>query len=217
MRKTKIEWTDYSWNPIKGICPTGCWYCYARRMYKRFKWNPELRWEIDVDSLLRFKPKAGSKIFTCSTIELFHAKIKKEWRDDLFKIIEMNPCFIFQILTKFPQNIDRPMPENVWLGATVENSDTAWRGILLSEYYKAKVKFVSMEPMLGYPGFPFFRELDWIIIGRLTQYGRKYDPKRTWIERIINQAKEHNIPIFLKDNLKRIWEGPLMQKFPNEE
>ena len=39
MNKSKIEWTDYSWNPIKGLCPVGCWYCYAKKMYKRFGWE----------------------------------------------------------------------------------------------------------------------------------------------------------------------------------
>lgn len=35
MNKSRIEWTDYSWNPITG-CLQGCPYCYARKMTARF-------------------------------------------------------------------------------------------------------------------------------------------------------------------------------------
>ena len=56
MNLTKIEWCDYTINPVKGLCPMACSYCYARRMYKRFKWNPEIRflWSWD-ESLTRIK------------------------------------------------------------------------------------------------------------------------------------------------------------------
>lgn len=35
MNKTKIEWCDYTWNPVTG-CLHGCKYCYARRIAERF-------------------------------------------------------------------------------------------------------------------------------------------------------------------------------------
>ena len=47
INKTKIEWCDYTINPIKGICKNNCWYCYAIRMYKRFGWNPKIRFKED--------------------------------------------------------------------------------------------------------------------------------------------------------------------------
>ncbi len=45
MNKTKIPWCDYTINPVKGLCPMACEYCYARKMYKRFKWNPVIRYD----------------------------------------------------------------------------------------------------------------------------------------------------------------------------
>jgi len=70
LQRTKIEWTDFVWNPVKGICPVGCFYCYARKMYKRFGWDETIR--LDSDELVRpmvlSKP---SKIFVCSTFEIF--------------------------------------------------------------------------------------------------------------------------------------------------
>ena len=46
MQKSKIEWCDYVANPVKGVCQDQCPYCYAKRMYKRFKWNPEKGWNL---------------------------------------------------------------------------------------------------------------------------------------------------------------------------
>jgi len=224
VNKTKIEWTDYSWNPIKGLCPVGCWYCYARAIYKRFKWNPHLRLKKH-DTINPRDVNKPSKIFICSTMEIFHPQVKKEWRDWIFDVIEYNSNLTFQILTKLPQNIDRPMPDNVWLGTSItgENGDDWKSGVL--EKIEAKVKFVSYEPMLDFPGYGFLRygmmpfrgKLDWVILGRLTGYGHKYDPERYWIEAVVKNAKEWDVPIFLKDNLKEIWGEPLIQEFPKIE
>lgn len=228
MQKTKIEWADYTWNPIKGICPVGCWYCYARRMYQRFGWDPKVRYEIDDLRIIHdLKGKEGSKIFVCSTFELFHPTTNTllfpltegsdiTYRDMVFKIIEDNPQHIFQILTKFPQNIDRPMPDNVWLGVSItENKDIHRVKKLLTK--QAKIKFVSIEPFLR-PIYvlssDFLRKMDWIILGRLTGYGKKYAPLRTWIEGFEAFAKTMNIPLFMKDNLKEVWGKPLIQEMP---
>ncbi len=237
MHKTKIEWTDYTWNPIKGICPVGCWYCYARKMYKRFGWNPEVRLDGELfgscqdafapnikiyEMLDRIKP--GSKIFICSTCELFHPKIHKEWRDAIFQAIKENPQYTFQILTKFPQNIDRPMPDNVWLGVTVTKEDELDRLMYLSSVQaknrnKAKIRFVSFEPLLEHIQWGGYRvefsSLDWIIVGQLTGHGKLYEPFPFWISQIKIYAGHYGIPLFMKNNLKKIWGDPLIQEFPD--
>lgn len=38
-----IGWIDYTWNPVKGLCPEACEYCYARRIYARFHYDPAIR------------------------------------------------------------------------------------------------------------------------------------------------------------------------------
>ena len=242
MNKTKIEWTNGTWNPIKGLCPVGCWYCYARKIYKRFGWDEQLRlanliqshdidrlrkqgFQVDLIPPISNFPPERQKIFVCSTIEIFHPDIPNNWRDEIFDMIKSIPQHTFQILTKLPQNIDREMPDNVWLGTSItgENGDDWKSGVL--EKIEAKVKFVSYEPMLDFPGYGFLRygmmpfrgKLDWVILGRLTGYGHKYDPERYWIEAVVENAKEWDIPIFLKDNLKDIWGEPLMQEWPIDE
>ncbi|MEE9510403.1 MAG: DUF5131 family protein [Candidatus Bathyarchaeia archaeon] len=229
MQRTKIEWADYTWNPIKGICPVGCWYCYARRMYQRFGWDPKII--LDREEL--FKPyniKKPSKIFLCSTFELFcspkmsvEAKIKSTTITDIpvlhaiFGVIKNNPQHTFQILTKLPQNIDRPMPDNVWLGVTVTMGKDLGR---VKDLYdsSARIKFISLEPLLAdievCTQYAAFEKIDWVIIGRLTGYGKKYDPDLNGVANIVRLCADLKIPVFLKNNLKEIWGEPLIQEFP---
>ena len=231
MQKTNIEWTDYVFNPIKGLCPVDCKlpdgksYCYARKIYKRF--TPQWRgWSgsgepfVLADEFVQLdKLKKPSKIFVCSTFELFHPSVKKHihW---VFNAIEKNPQHTFQILTKFPRNIDRPMPDNVWLGTTVTNQGELYR-ITQMEKIKAKRRFVSFEPLLDFINWDGFRlefsPLDWMIVGQLTGHGKKHEPKKYWINQIKFYAGYYGIPLFMKNNLKEIWGEPLIQEFPNKE
>ena len=220
MQKTKIEWADYTWNPIKGICPVGCWYCYGRKIYQRFKLNPKMDFELHnptaVDRLHRKNVPNGSKVFVCSTFELFQPKIPKSWRRDIFSVIKCNPKINFQILTKFPQNIDRPMPDNVWLGCTITGDDDQWSKGFNLYLQKSKVKFISFEPL--FQPIEIIDELwlfDWIIMGRLTGHGNKQQPERAWIQEIVDECKASGLPVFLKNNLREIWGEPLIQELPD--
>jgi len=214
MQKSKIEWTDYVWNPIKGICPVGCWYCYGRRMYQRFKRDPKLSWDGLTPLLSHLKP---SRVFVCSTIEMFHPAINQEWRDDIFEIIKAphNQKHTFIILTKMPERIDRPMPENVHLGVSVTCPADLWRIDALSRCH-TEVPFVSFEPMLEpvVPPNGIFLGLKWAIIGKLTGHGKKHDPARDDIELMINGARLFGVPIFMKENLKNVWKSNLIQEYP---
>lgn len=212
--KKSIGWCDITRNPIKGRCEGGCWYCYysaKRGMLNRFKQKIGL--QLDLRVFNKF-PKKAKKIFLCSTNDLFGSWIPEVWRAYIFFDIRIRSQYIFQILTKFPLNIDRKMPNNVWLGVTVtENGDmiNTWR----IGRKEAKIRFVSIEPLLErIDPYMIHHSCDWIIVGRLTGYGHKYDPKKEWIEEIVWKARERDIPIFLKDNLKEIWGENLIQEFP---
>ena len=234
-----ISWTDWTWNPVRGLCPVNCKtpdgheYCYARKIYKRFNLMDMLYAEIpdrDFDLTLETiildetelekpyslsKPilQKSKKVFVCSTIELFHQKIPKEFRDSIFNVIEENQQVIFQILTKMPENIDRPMPDNVWLGVSITDGMEMYRWPEIKDKTTARIKFVSYEPIID--EIPFFpKDCSWVIMGRLTGYGRKYDPKREYIEKFVKWSKESNTPVFLKNNLKSIWGENLIQEFP---
>lgn len=213
--KKSIGWTDKTINPIKGICRGGCWYCWTKPLYKRKFLHPELRLNLDVFFKL---PKSPKKIFLCSTHDMFGSWIPEVWRRNIFYAINNYPQHTFQILTKFPQNIDREMPDNVWLGCTVtKGDDEGWMRLYYLKEAKAKLKFVSFEPLLRRLNHPIIvnaGEFDWFIFGKLTQHGKKYDPKKTWLKFPIDYLKGvKRKPIFLKDNLKGIYE-PLIQEMP---
>lgn len=219
MNKTKIEYVDFSWNPIKGLCPVGCWYCYARKIYKRFGMNPKVF--LNLNELIMPFPKKSSRIFVCSTFELFHP-VADKWRDEIFEVINLEPQHTFIILTKMPENIDRPMPDNAWLGVSVtgKNGDDDRIRILCNDS-EDKHKFISFEPLLGdvamkgWNAFPDYVDtLFWCIVGRLTDHGHAQDPSRANVKRIVDECRRAKVPVFLKNNLREIWGGPLIQEFP---
>ena len=223
MNRTKIEWADYTWNPIRGLCPEVCKtpdgksYCYARRMYQRFRMPPDIKLDMNETRRALTLPGRGARIFVCSTIEIFHPAVQRADRGCIFSVIKSRPENTFIILTKRPELIDRPMPDNVWLGVSVTGAEDWYRVHELSKT-KARIKFVSLEPFIGTsPRLMPPADFDWLIIGRLTGHGIKNDPEITAVQWMLVQARALNIPIFLKDNLKVMWKGPLIQEYPKEQ
>uniref|UniRef100_A0A6M3XP70 Radical SAM superfamily protein n=1 Tax=viral metagenome TaxID=1070528 RepID=A0A6M3XP70_9ZZZZ len=212
MNKTKIEWCDYTINPVKGLCPMACEYCYARAMYKRFKWNPEIRFE----PLDYIKYPAEAKVFIGSTMELFGEWVKESWLDQVFEWCRRLPEVTFIFLTKKPQKLEKwsPFPENAWVGQTLTAGESDYVSLYNRMYelekVEAKVKFISFEPLQGrvdLPNIPFleqgFREcgINWVIIGAQTPRSEKTFPKWQWVREIIEAADKSSIPVFLKPNL----------------
>lgn len=204
-----IGWTDMTINPIKGMCQGGCWYCWTKGFYKRNFLQPKIRLKLTAFDDI---PKSPKKIFLCSTHDLFGSWIPQRWRDEIFEDIRYYSQHTFQILTKFPQNIDRPMPDNVHLGVSITGEREVYdhyQGLLNA---KAKIKFISFEPLFKPTYLP--TRINWAIIGRLTGHGHKYDPPLSLLKIMVNTYKVNNIPIFLKNNLKPIWGDNLIQEMP---
>ena len=84
---------------------------------------------------------------------------------------------------------------------------------------KAWNTFLSVEPMMedivdflekGY-------QPDWLIVGAMTGPGSKdHQPRREWVDRLVNYARERDIPLFMKGNLKAVWGDDLIQEYPPE-
>jgi len=243
MNKTKIDWCDYSWNPIKGICKNNCWYCYARRFYKRFKWNPEPRLdEKELNILFKKRLPKGSKIFVCSTHELFGNWIKTEWIIRILRVIDKFPQYIFIILTKNPRNIKGFwIPKNVWLGVSIESPEYYYRlldlyHLIIHQKIFPTVKFVSFEPLLedvlnwekirdlGYDAseiVEILKRMDWIIVGGLTGVKKlncQTNPEmKEWVSKIYDFCRTNKIPIFIKDNVKYPFKSHTIKEFPTFE
>ena len=167
MGKSKIEWTDKTWNPITGCTPVseGCQNCYAARMAKRLAGrcgypadDPFKPSTFHADKLEEpLKWKKPSRIFVCSMGDLFHAAVNINPVINVFKIMQTAKHHTFIILTKRPQSmleftdyaVEGSWPDNCWLGVTAENQQRADERIPILLQIPAAVRFVSVEPMLG--------------------------------------------------------------------
>lgn len=203
MTKTKIPWCDYTINPVKGLCPMACPYCYARRMYKRFKWNPEIRFDEDTMRETLYKTKTGDKIFMGSTMELFGDWVKFDWCVRILDYVRMYPSRIFIFLTKQPQNMVywSPFPDNCIVGVSIDG--TPRTSFTDFDLVRARRKIISYEPLLA----PVTDTLhlihnlgiDGVILGSQTQPIKH--PKPGWVKEIIDTADEIGITVFVKEPL----------------
>lgn len=207
MSKTKIEWADFTINPVKGLCPMACSYCYARRMYKRFGWNPEVR--LDRHQLYELEFLKPSRIFVGSTMELFGPWVKDEWMGHILTMAASYPQHTFIFLTKQPQSLAKwsPFPDNCWVGVSATNQEMYDAAVIGLMRISAKIKFISTEPLLGrikpQTGYSpdTLSEINWLIIGQQTPVRKSTMPRLEWVKEIVEAADQAGIPVFLKDNL----------------
>lgn len=198
MNRTKIEWCDYTWNPIKGYCPNDCPYCYAHRMYNRLGWDKTLRFDENVLTYI-LTLKKPSRIFVGSMIDMYHHNIPRSWVEC---IIELSKKFLqhtFITLTKFPENLDYFIfPDNWWIGITVDGMTNEYRLHLADYFMGGNKRFISFEPILSATVTQIgIKYMDWIIIGGKSP-GSVH--KKEWIDDILRRADDFNIPVFIKDN-----------------
>lgn len=220
-----IGWCDYTWNPVVG-CKNGCWYCYGRRIRKRF--HPEIPYEqiTNYDERLQepLKLKKPSRIFVGSMTDLFAEWMPKYNVQNVLDIAQFCPQHTFQFLTKNPKRyFEFIMTGNCWLGVTITNSQEAKNIFDQWNLDMQHLKYISFEPLLGDIELPepryiidsVLRRIKWIIIGAMTGPGsQKCQPKTEWIQNILTQADKYKIPVFMKGNLQKVWKGKLRREFP---
>jgi len=211
--KSGIEWTDSSWNPVTGCTKvsTGCAFCYAERLAKRLQMmDPRGKYkngfrltlhEKDLDLPLRWKkPKT---IFVNSMSDLFHESVPYGFIKKVFNVMERANWHTFQILTKrphrmvhFTNKIHKKLLPNVWLGTSIED-DKALRRLNELKKVKARIKFISFEPLLGSVGKVNLKGVHWVIVGGESgKYHREI--KRDWIVEIRKQCRKYGVPFFFK-------------------
>lgn len=213
-----IGWCTHTWNPVKGLCPEACAYCYARRIYAHFKFDPEIKFD-EKELMAPYKLKKPARIFCGSTIDIFHQDIHGSWLQQIVKVIEDNPQHVFQFLYHFSPHRGL-FPSNCWLGLTVTSYPDAQKAVTFSKTYPRHIKFISFEPLLGDPKIPeeVFEKIDWMIIGAETGNRKgKVIPKKEWILKLLKAADKHSIPVFMKENLQRYWLHYLRRDFPKKK
>jgi len=152
-----------------------------------------------LDEPLRIKKP--TKFFVNSMSDLFHEEMPFQYLDMIFDVIRKTPQHIYQILTKREGVMLNyfsgcNVPENVWLGVSVENS-TFKKRIDSLQNIKAAIRFVSFEPLIGSVGELNLSGIHWAIVG--GESGRQARPiQKEWVEEIFNQCKEQDVAFFFK-------------------
>ncbi len=211
MSKSRIEWTECTWNPVAGctVLSPGCTNCYAMRLASRLaamgqqkyvgttrvsgrrpKWNGKIN--IDRTSLgVPAKWKTGRMIFVNSMSDLFHEKVPLPFIQEVFDVMRNTPQHTYQILTKRAENLEQlapqlPWPDNVWMGVSVESADYLWRVEHLRKT-PAAIKFLSLEPLLGPLEGLDLGGIDWTIAGGESGPGAR-SIKLEWVRSIRDQC-----------------------------
>lgn len=228
---SKIGWTHHTFNPWWGCekVSAACKNCYAeafakrtgnrvwgltatRRFFGESHWSEPRKWDREAQ-------RAGvrRRVFCASMADVFEGRDDlRPWRRALWRLIVETPNLDWLLLTKRPENVMREipaewrcrLPDNVWIGATMEDQeqlDLRWEAM---REIPAKVLFASIEPILGPinlhgklsclddPTAP--RGLDWIIVGGESGPKRR-ECEIAWIEDVVDQTAGM-VPVFVKQD-----------------
>jgi protein gp37 len=151
------------------------------------------------EPLLRKKP---TTYFVNSMSDVFHEDVPFTYIEQIFEIIRKSPQHTFQILTKRAERMtnffaDRDVPPNAWMGVTVEDQESGLPRIQLLQRVNAKVRMLSIEPLLESLGTLNIEGIHWVIVG--GESGPKARPmKKEWVEEIRIQCEENNVAFFFK-------------------
>lgn len=154
--KSKIAWTDATWNPWSGCTPVseGCANCYMYREKRQFGQDPAV--VVRSSDKTFYSPLRWLEpryVFACSWGDFFHPAADA-WRPDAWDVIRRCPQHTWLLLTKRPELVAARLPDDwpyphVALGVTAENQARADDRIPVLLETPAAMRFVSIEPMLG--------------------------------------------------------------------
>ena len=205
-----IEWTESTWNPVTGCSKVspGCANCYAERLAGRLhamgseNYKNGFRLTLQPQMLeVPLRWKTPQKIFVNSMSDLFHHDVPTEYVRRVFDVMKRACWHRFQVLTKRSDRLTELNRElewspNIWMGVSVETS--AYRGRIddLRET-GARVKFLSLEPLLGPLPNLDLGGIDWVIVGGESgPTARPVDPD--WVRDLRDQCTSARVPFFFK-------------------
>ena len=246
MDNTKIDWCDMSWNPITGCrhgCEYCYARRIAERFNGGFSHQGEnmlhemnepatvggrkAAYPFGFDPTLHryrlgepARKQRPRNIFVGSMADVFGAWVPLKWEAEVLDACRAAPQHNYLFLTKNPQRyleLDRmallSRESNFWYGTTITGPNQKF-------FYSNRHKvFLSVEPLMERLGGidNNFNEIDWVIIGAMTGPGAKeYQPQRAWVEEIVEVCWARAIPVFMKDNLAKVWGPELIREFPPE-
>lgn len=211
MANSSIEWTEMTWNPTTGCSKisTGCKFCYAEIMTRRLKAMGQEKYKdgfkkvrTHLDTLeIPYTWKSSKVVFVNSMSDLFHKDIPVEFIQKVFKVMNENPQHVFQVLTKRAERLlelsaQLNWTHNIWMGVSIENEKVENRIDFLRDT-NARVKFLSLEPLLGPLENLNLEKIDWVIVGGESGHNpRPMNPE--WVIDIQEQCEKSGVAFFFK-------------------
>jgi protein gp37 len=212
---TKIEWTEATWNPIRGctkISP-GCAHCYAETFAERFRGVPGHPYEQGFD--LRMIPEKldeplrwsrSRMVFVNSMSDLFHEDVPLEYIKRVCRVMQQANWHTFQVLTKRSERMRDLLSTNldfvarrphIWFGVSVENRKHGLPRIEHLRATPAGLRMLSVEPLLEDLGAIDLAGIGWVILGGESGNGaRAMDPD--WVRSVRDQCRAAGVPFFFK-------------------
>ena len=210
-----IEWTDATWNPVRGctkISP-GCAHCYAETFAERFRGVPGHPYERGFD--LRLVPEKLTDplrwpkprmVFVNSMSDLFHKDVPDDYIVEVVRVMRLANWHTYQILTKRSERLrdllltklrDAADEPHIWWGVSVENRRHGLPRIEHLRAAPAKVRFLSVEPLLEDLGSIDLAGISWVIVGGESGHGaRPMQP--AWVRSIAGACEAVRVPFFFK-------------------
>src|SRR5262245_6819758 len=213
--KSKIEWTDATWNPVRGcdkISP-GCKHCYAATFAERFRGVPGHPYEQGFD--LRLVPEKLAEplrwtkpkmVFVNSMSDLFHNDVPDEYVEKVGEVMRVANWHTYQVLTKRSERLGKMLgaklrhlaaEPHIWWGVSVENRKHGLARIDHLRAAPAAVEFLSIEQLLTDIGTIDLTGISWVITGGESGPGAR--PMRPeWVRSIREQCLAADVAFFFK-------------------
>lgn len=213
--RSKIEWTDATWNPLRGctkISP-GCKHCYAQTFAERFRGVPGHPYEQGFD--LRLVPEKLSEpfywsnprtVFVNSMSDLFQPGVPDEYIIDVTTVMVEANWHTYQVLTKRSERLRDMLSgplrfaaskRHIWWGVSVEDKRYGLPRIQQLRAAPAVVKFLSIEPLLEDLGDFDISGIDWAIVGGESGNGAR-PMLKPWVENILRLCRKEGVAFFFK-------------------
>lgn len=236
--QSKIEWTDATWNPVRGCTKVspGCKHCYAETLAERFRGVPGHPFEFGFD--LRLVPeKLGDpirwskprKIFVNSMSDLFHEDVPDSYIEQVCRVMLAADWHTYQILTKRADRMASLLrgklkkasaAKHIWWGVSVENRQHGVPRIDKLRKAKVALAFLSVEPLLEDLGEIDLHGIHWVIVGGESGPGAR-SLEADWVRSIRRQCLDAKVPFFFKQwggvrkaEAGRMLDGRTYDQFP---
>lgn len=212
---SKIEWTDATWNPVRGctkISP-GCKHCYAETFAERFRGVPGHPYEQGFD--LKLVPeklpeplrwRSSKMIFVNSMSDLFHHQVPDDYIGAVADTMVKADWHTYQVLTKRSARMAELLKgklrfaaesRHIWWGVSVENRKCGLPRVRDLRNTPVAVRFLSIEPLLEDLGEFSLRGIQWVIVGGESGHGAR-PLRKEWVTAIRDQCAEASVPFFFK-------------------